>query len=42
MGTPKKIRMDDGPEFIAKKIVVWAKERSIEMKFIEKGKPYQK
>jgi putative transposase len=40
-GAPKKIRVDNGPEFIAEKLAVWAKERSIEMKFIEKGKPYQ-
>ena len=33
--------MDNGPEFIAETLAEWAKVRSIEIKFIEKGKPYQ-
>jgi putative transposase len=40
-GAPKRIRVDNGLEFIAEKLAVCAKERSIEMRFIEKGKPYQ-
>lgn len=40
-GAPKKIRVDNGPEFIAEQLGEWAKNRGIEIKFIEKGKPYQ-
>lgn len=40
-GAPQKIRVDNGPEFIAEAMAEWAKERCIELKFIEKGKPYQ-
>ena len=40
-GAPQKIRVDKGPEFIADALDSWAKDRNIEIKFIEKGKPYQ-
>jgi putative transposase len=40
-GAPQKIRVDNGPEFIAAAMTGWAKDRSIEIKFIEPGKPYQ-
>jgi putative transposase len=40
-GAPAKIRVDNGPEFIAEALAKWARDRNIEMKFIEKGKPYQ-
>jgi putative transposase len=33
--------VDNGPEFIADALDSWAKDRNIEIKFIEKGKPYQ-
>lgn len=40
-GAPQKIRVDNGPEFIAEALAQWAVDRGIEIKFIEKGKPYQ-
>lgn len=40
-GSPQKIRVDNGPEFIAQALAAWANDRNIEIKFIEKGKPYQ-
>lgn len=40
-GAPLKIRVDNGPEFIAQALADWAKERGVEIRFIEKGKPYQ-
>ncbi len=38
---PTKIRVDNGPEFIAEALRQWAEKREIEIKFIEKGKPHQ-
>lgn len=40
-GQPTKIRVDNGPEFIAEVLGKWARDRNIEIKFIEKGKPHQ-
>ena len=40
-GKPQKIRVDNGPEFIANAMEVWAGKNNIEMKFIQKGKPHQ-
>ncbi|EGU32216.1 ISxcC1 transposase [Vibrio sp. N418] len=41
LGTPSKIRVDNGPEFIAMAIAEWAEEYRILLDFIEPGKPTQ-
>jgi putative transposase len=38
---PKQIRVDNGPEFTSKRLQSWCEERSIELKFIQPGKPVQ-
>jgi len=40
-GTPKHIRSDNGPEFIAKTLRKWLDERGTQTLYIEPGRPWQ-
>ena len=40
-GYPKRVRSDNGPEFLARSLAAWATEHHSELDFIEPGKPAQ-
>jgi len=40
-GKPVSIRVDNGPEFTSNEFVLWAKDKSISIQYIQPGKPMQ-
>ena len=38
-GCPKRIRVDNGPEFISRELDLWAYARSVVLDFSRPGKP---
>jgi transposase InsO family protein len=40
-GAPTTVKSDNEPEFVAKKIQEWIKDRGIGVRFIKPGSPWQ-
>jgi transposase InsO family protein len=40
-GAPTTVKSDNGPEFVAKKVQEWIKDRGIGVRFIKPGSPWQ-
>lgn len=40
-GKPKRLRCDNGPEYISHKLAIWAERNTIELSFIQPGNPQQ-
>ena len=40
-GTPTCIKSDNGPEFVAKRVQAWLKEKHVRVHYIEPGSPWQ-
>ena len=40
-GLPKQIRLDNGPEFIARRLIEWADKHDVALAYIQPGKPTQ-
>jgi len=40
-GYPQKLRLDNGPEFVAVEMATWAEEHGVQLEFIKPGKPMQ-
>jgi len=40
-GVPECIKSDNGPEFVAKRVQQWLKERHVKVRYIDPGSPWQ-
>ena len=40
-GYPERIRVDNGPKFIARCMVAWADQHAVKIEYIQPGKPAQ-
>ena len=40
-GRPRRLRSDDGPEFVSDALERWARQHGVELAFIQPGRPMQ-